>query len=135
VLLSLPFALIGGLAGAWLCGGVISLGSLVGFVTVLGVSVRNGLLMISHFRHLENHEGMTFGPELFQRGAEERLAPILMTLSAASLGLMPIIYFGNIPGHEIEYPMAWVIVGGLISSSMLNLLLMPGLYRVFGRRS
>ena len=89
-------------------------------------------MLISHFRHVE---GMTFGPELIQRGAEERIAPIVMTISTAILGLLPIIYFGNIPGHEIEYPMAWVIVGGLCSSTILNLLLMPTLYSMFGQRT
>ncbi|MDR2710240.1 MAG: efflux RND transporter permease subunit, partial [Burkholderiales bacterium] len=135
ILLSLPFAMIGGVLGAWRGGGVLSLGSIIGFITVLGVSVRNGIMLISHFRHLEDIEGVTFGPQLIQRGAEERIAPIVMTISTAILGLLPIIYFGNIPGHEIEYPMAWVIVGGLCSSTILNLLLMPTLYSLFGRRT
>ena len=132
ILLSSPFALAGGVAGAWLSGGAISLGSLVGFVTVLGVSIRNGIMLISHYRHLEESEGMEFGMALILRGAEERLAPILMTALTTTLGLVPLIVAGNLPGHEIEYPMAMVIVGGLISSTLLNLLLMPALYRAFG---
>jgi Cu/Ag efflux pump CusA len=128
VLLSSPFALLGGVAGAWLGGGTISLGSLVGFVTVLGVSIRNGIMLISHYRHLEEKEGMTFGTALILRGAEERVAPILMTALTTTLALVPLIVSGNLPGHEIEYPMALVIVGGLASSTILNLLLMPALY-------
>jgi len=133
ILVSSPFALAGGVAGAWLGGGAISLGSLVGFVTVLGVSIRNGIMLISHYRHLEQQEGMPFGPALILRGAEERLAPILMTALTTTLGLVPLVIAGNRPGHEIEYPMAMVIVGGLASSTLLNLLLMPALYRAFGR--
>ncbi|MFC1596877.1 efflux RND transporter permease subunit, partial [Planctomycetota bacterium] len=133
VLLSSPFALFGGVAGAWFGGGAISLGSLVGFVTVLGISTRNGIMLISHYRHLEEKEGMPFGTSLVLRGAEERLAPILMTALTTALALLPLIVAGNKPGHEIEYPMALVIVGGLVSSTLLNLLLMPALYRAFGR--
>jgi len=133
VALTLPFALIGGVAGAFLSGGVLSLGSLVGFVTVLGIAARNGIMLISHYRHLENNEGMVFGRELVLRGAEERLAPILMTAACAALALLPLVLKGNVPGHEIEYPMAVVILGGLATSTLLNLFLMPSLYAWFGR--
>jgi Cu/Ag efflux pump CusA len=133
VLLGTPFALVGCVVGAWLGGGAISLGSLVGFVTVLGISTRNGIMLISHYRHLQEKEGMPFGMPLVLRGAEERLAPILMTALTTGLALLPLIVAGHRPGHEIEYPMAWVIVGGLVSSTLLNLLLMPALYRAFGR--
>jgi CzcA family heavy metal efflux pump len=133
VLLGTPFALVGCVVGAWLGGGAISLGSLVGFVTVLGISTRNGIMLISHYRHLQEKEGMPFDITLVLRGAEERLAPILMTALTTGLALLPLILAGHRPGHEIEYPMAWVIVGGLVSSTLLNLLLMPGLYRAFGR--
>jgi len=111
----------------------ISLGAMVGFITVLGISVRNGIMLISHYRHLEEREKMPFGTELVIRGAQERLAPILMTALTTALALLPLIVAGNRPGHEIEYPMAWVIVGGLVSSTALNLLLMPALYRAFGK--
>jgi CzcA family heavy metal efflux pump len=133
VALTLPFALIGGVAGAFISGGVLSLGSLVGFVTVLGIAARNGIMLISHFRHLETREGMAFGPELVLRGAEERLAPILMTAACAGLALLPLVLKGHVPGHEIEYPMAVVILGGLATSTVLNLFLMPALYARFGR--
>ena len=125
---TLPFALIGGVAAAFLSGGVLSLGSLVGFVTVLGIAARNGIMLVSHFRHLEREESVAFGPELVLRGATERLAPILMTAAAAALALLPLIVAGEIPGHEIEHPMAWVIVGGLVTSTALNLFLLPALY-------
>jgi Cu/Ag efflux pump CusA len=133
VFLTLPFALIGGVLGAFFTGGVLSLGSLVGFVTVLGVAARNGIMLISHYQHLERVEGEPFGPNLIVRGAEERLAPILMTALCAGLALVPLVFAGNKPGHEIEYPMAVVILGGLITSTVLNLVLMPALYGKFGR--
>ena len=132
--LSLPFALLGGVVAVLLSGGTMSLGSLVGFVTVLGISARNGIMMISHFEHLERQEGEVFGPALILRGAEERLLPILMTASCAALALLPLVVRGDAPGHEIEHPMALVILGGLISSTALNLLLMPTLYARFARK-
>ena len=131
VFLTLPFALIGGVLAAWLFGGVLSLGSLVGFVTVLGIAARNGIMLVSHFRHLEREEGEPFGRALILRGAEERLAPILMTASTASLALLPLVWRGNIPGHEIEHPMAIVILGGLVTSTALNVFLLPALYARF----
>ena len=133
VAVSLPFALLGGVAAVLLSGGTMSLGSVVGFVTVLGISARNGIMLLSHFQHLERHEGETFGPGLILRGAEERLAPILMTAACAALALLPLVINGDKPGHEIEHPMALVILGGLVSSTLLNLLLMPTLYGRFGR--
>ncbi|MBI3864722.1 MAG: efflux RND transporter permease subunit [Planctomycetia bacterium] len=133
VLFTIPFALVGGVAGTWLQGGVLSLGSLVGFVTVLGIAARNGIMLVSHYRHLEEKEGQPFGVELVLRGSEERLAPILMTALATGLALVPLIVGGNKPGHEIEYPMAVVILGGLITSTVLNLFLLPPLYAAYGR--
>ena len=130
---SLPFALAGGVAGAFLSGGVLSLGSLVGFVTVIGIAARNGIMLVSHFGHLEREEGVPFGRTLVQRGAEERLAPILMTALATGLALLPIIVGGTRPGHEIEHPLAVVVLGGLFSSTLLNLLVMPALYLRFAR--
>ncbi|MFK4872515.1 efflux RND transporter permease subunit [Novosphingobium sp. ZW T3_23] len=129
---SLPFALVGGVVAVALTGGVLSLGSLVGFVTVIGIAARNGIMLLSHYRHLERGEGMDFGRDLVLRGAEERLVPILMTAACAGLALVPLIVAGNAPGHEIEHPMAIVILGGLISSTMLNLFLMPALYARYG---
>jgi Cu/Ag efflux pump CusA len=133
VALTIPFALVGGVFGALWQGGVLSLGSLVGFVTVLGIAARNGIMLISHYRHLEDAEGMEFGPELVLRGAVERLVPILMTALAAGLALLPLVIAGNRPGHEIEYPMAVVILGGLLTSTALNLFLLPPIYAKFGR--
>jgi len=134
VLLTLPFALIGGVIGAFVGGGVLSLGSLVGFVTVLGIAARNGIMLISHYRHLEEVEGVPFGAPLVLRGAEERLAPILMTALVTALALLPLALGGLQPGYEIEYPMALVIFWGLITSTVLNVFLMPALYGAFGQR-
>ncbi|MFO0849278.1 MAG: efflux RND transporter permease subunit [Gemmataceae bacterium] len=133
VALTIPFALIGGVAAVLLTGGVLSLGSLVGFVTVLGIAARNGIMLVSHFRHLEADEGAPFGVGLVLRGAEERLAPILMTALATGLALLPLAITGNKPGQEIEYPLAVVILGGLVTSTVLNLFLLPPLYATFGR--
>lgn len=133
VALTIPFALIGGVAAVLLTGGVLSLGSLVGFVTVLGIAARNGIMLVSHFRHLETDEGVPFGVGLVLRGAEERLAPILMTALATGLALLPLAVTGNKPGQEIEYPLAVVILGGLVTSTVLNLFLLPPLYAAFGR--
>ncbi|MSQ97423.1 MAG: efflux RND transporter permease subunit [Gemmataceae bacterium] len=128
VLFTLPFALIGGVAAAFATGGVLSLGSLVGFITVLGIAARNGIMLVSHYRHLQQEENMPMGPELLLRGAKERVVPILMTALAAGLGLLPLALGGNKPGYEVEYPMAIVILGGLITSTLLNLVLLPVLY-------
>lgn len=130
---TLPWALVGGIVTAFLTGGVISLGSLVGLLTILGIATRNGIMMISHFQHLEEEEGMEFGPELVKRGARERIAPIMMTALTTGLALIPLAIAGDIPGHEIEHPMAIVILGGLITSTLLNLLVVPTLYLYHGK--
>jgi CzcA family heavy metal efflux pump len=130
---TLPMALVGGALAAWLGGGVLSLGSLVGFYTVFGIAARNGILMINHFQHLEQEEGMSFGRALVLRGALERLSPILMTTLATGLALVPLVVSGNVPGHEIEHPLAVVVVGGLVTSTLLNLFVVPSLYLRFGR--
>ena len=133
VCLTIPFALIGGVVAVSLAGGILSLGSLVGFITVLGIAARNGIMLVSHYRHLQVVEGMPFGLDLVVRGAEERLAPILMTVLTTSLALLPLVISGNKPGHEIEYPLAVVIVGGLVTSTILNLFLLPPLYLLWGK--
>jgi len=131
---TLPMALVGGLLSAFAFGnGIISLGSLVGFFTILGIVARNGIMQISHFQHLEQHEGEPFGPGLVLRGAKERLAPILMTALTTGLALVPLLLTGNIPGQEIEYPMTIVILGGLIFSTLLNLFVVPSLYLRFAK--
>ncbi len=134
IALTLPFALIGGVMAAWLGGGVLSLGSLVGFVTVLGIAARNGILLVSHYRHLQTEENQPFGLDLILRGSEERLIPILMTAATAALALLPLVLKGDVPGNEIERPMALVILGGLATSTVLNLFLLPALYARFGGR-
>jgi CzcA family heavy metal efflux pump len=131
--LTLPMALVGGALAAFIGGGVLSLGSLVGFFTVFGIAARNGILMINHFQHLERFEGETFGPKLVLRGARERLSPILMTTLATGLAIVPLVVAGNVPGHEIEHPLAVVILGGLFTSTLLNLFVVPALYLRFAR--
>jgi CzcA family heavy metal efflux pump len=131
--LTLPSALVGGVLAAWVSGAVVSLGSLVGFFTILGIAARNGIMMINHFQHLERYEGERFGPELVIRGARERLSPILMTALATGLAVVPLVIAGDLPGAEIEHPMAVVILGGLLTSTLLNLLILPSLYLRFGR--
>jgi Cu/Ag efflux pump CusA len=133
--LLLPSALVGGVLASYIGDGIISLGSLVGFLTVLGISARNGILMINHFQHLEQHEGETFGLSLVMRGARERLAPILMTATTTGLAILPLVIAGSIPGNEIEHPMAVVILGGLVTATLLNLFVVPPLYLRFGART
>jgi CzcA family heavy metal efflux pump len=130
---ALPAALVGGVLAAFWGDGVISLGSIVGFLTVLGIVARNGIMLICHYQHLERVEGEPFGLGLVIRGARERISPILMTASATGLALVPLLIAGSIPGQEIEHPMAVVILGGLITSTLLNLLVVPALYLRFGR--
>ena len=133
IMLTLPVALVGGVLAAWLSGGVLSLGSLVGFLTVMGIAARNGILLVNHCQHLEEHEGEEFGRDLVMRGAAERLSPILMTTLATALALVPLVIMGNLPGHEIEHPMAVVILGGLVSSTLVNLFIVPSLYLRFAK--
>ena len=133
VFFTLPFALVGAIVAAFFTSGVLSLGSLVGLVTVVGIAARNGIMLISHYRHLEIAESVPFGRELVIRGAEERLAPILMTALATALALLPIVLGGTRAGYEIEHPLAVVILGGLVTSTLLNLFLVPSLYLWLGR--
>ena len=131
-LANLPFALVGGVLAAFLTGGYITVGSLVGFVTLFGITTRNSIMMISHFEHLVTHEGMEWGKAAAFRGASERLVPILMTALVTGLGLLPLALGGSAPGREIEGPMAFVILGGLLTSTSLNLLLLPMLCLRYG---
>jgi Cu/Ag efflux pump CusA len=133
VMLNLPLALIGGVAGVFVSGGVLSIASLIGFITVFGIAARNGIMLISHVRHLQEKEGVTDFREAVYRGAMERLAPILMTALAAGLGLIPLALGGGKPGNEIQTPMAIVILFGLLTSMLLNMVLVPALYQRFGR--
>ena len=133
VLANLPFALVGGVLAARATGGNLSLGSLVGFVTLFGITLRNSIMMISHYEHLVGVEGMTWGLNAALRGASERLAPILMTALVTGLGLLPLAIGSGDPGREIEGPMAIVILGGLLTSTALNLLVLPTLALRYGR--
>lgn len=132
VFLALPAALVGAVLATFAADRVISLGSLVGIITILGLSARNGIMLIEHCRHLEREEGMPFGAPLVLRGAGERLSPILMTTLCTALALLPLIVPGSIPGHEVEHPMAVAILGGIITSSLLSLFVIPILYLRYG---
>jgi Cu/Ag efflux pump CusA len=133
VLVNLPFALVGGVLAAWSTGGTVSLGSLVGFVTLFGITLRNSIMMISHYEHLVGIERMDWGLDTALRGASERLAPILMTALVTGLGLLPLALGSGDPGRELEGPMAIVILGGLLTSTALNLLVLPTLALRYGR--
>jgi CzcA family heavy metal efflux pump len=133
VLINLPFALLGGVLAVFASGGVLSLGSMVGFVTLFGITLRNSIMLLSHYEHLISHERMEWGVEAALRGASERLAPILMTALVTGLGLLPLAIGSGAPGREIEGPMAMVILGGLVTSTILNLLVLPTLALRYGR--
>ncbi len=132
VLVGVLFALVGGVAAIFLSGRVLDVGSLIGFVTLFGITMRNGIMMVSHWQHLHEVEGMAWGPELVVRGAKERLGPVLMTALVTGLGLLPIAIGSGEAGREIEGPMALVILGGLVTSTALNLFVLPLLYRRLG---
>jgi Cu/Ag efflux pump CusA len=140
VLANLPFALVGGVVAIFLNGyfsadgqATLSLGTLVGFVTLFGITMRNSIMMVSHFDHLVNEEGLPWGLETALRGAGERLIPILMTALVTALGLLPLALSSGKAGHEIEGPMAIVILGGLVTSTALNLIVLPTLALRYGR--
>jgi CzcA family heavy metal efflux pump len=133
VLINVPFALVGGLLAAWIGGGYLSLGSIVGFITLFGITMRNSIMMISHFDHLVTNEGMTWERETMLRGTSERLLPILMTATVTALGVLPLALWADTPGREIEGPMAIIILGGLFTSTALNLLVLPSLALRYGR--
>jgi Cu/Ag efflux pump CusA len=132
-LVTLPAALSGGLMADLLAnGGALSLGLLAGSLTVMGIALRNNIMLFSHYQQLEERGGESFGPGLVLRGARERFSPTLMTAMATGLALLPFVLFGSIPGHEIVRPIAIVTIGGLITSTWLNLFAMPALYLRFG---
>ncbi|HEY0455829.1 MAG TPA: efflux RND transporter permease subunit, partial [Verrucomicrobiae bacterium] len=139
LLVNIPFALVGGVLAIYIMGlidkeaGALSIGSLVGFVTLFGITTRNSIMMISHFEHLVREEGMTWGPEAALRGASERLIPVLMTAIVTAIGLLPLAIGAGEAGREIEGPMAIVILGGLVTSTILNLLVLPTLALRYGR--
>ena len=133
LLVGVLFAWVGGVAAIYLYGAVLDIGSLIGFVTLSGITMRNGIMMVSHWRHLHDVEDVSWGPELIFRGARERLGPVLMTALVTGLGLLPIAWGAGEAGREIEGPMARVILGGLLNSTALTLFVLPLLYRRFGR--
>ena len=133
VLANLPFALVGGVLAVFASGGLLSLGGLVGFVTLFGITLRNSILMIDHYEHLIEAEGMQWGLDAAIRGAGDRLTPILMTSIVTGLGVLPLAIGMADPGREIEGPMAVVILGGLLTSMALNLLVLPTLALRYGR--
>ena len=135
IMLNLPLALIGGVAGVFLAGGVLSVASIIGFITLFGIATRNGIMLVSHIRHLIDSEGVINFREAVERGAHERLIPIVMTAMAAGLALIPLAMRGGEAGSEIQTPMAIVILCGLTTSTLLNMVVVPTLYLKYGSRS
>jgi heavy-metal exporter, HME family len=135
IMVNVPLALIGSVAALWIAGLPLSVGSMMGFITVAGISARNGILKISRYINLAVHEGMPFGPELVVRGSLDRLAPVLLTASSAGLALTPLLFGAGEPGREILHPVAVTIFGGLISSTLLDAVLTPAMFLAFGRGS
>nr|WP_256199098.1 efflux RND transporter permease subunit [Verrucomicrobium spinosum] len=135
VLVNIPLALMGGLVLTWQVVNNISIATLVGFIAVGGVAARNGIMMISHYLHLMKHEGEGFTREMIIRGTLERLVPVLMTALSAGIALIPLVLAAGEPGKEILHPVAVVIVGGLVSSTLLDLLVTPAAFSLFGRKA
>ncbi len=135
IMVNLPLALIGGVAGVYLAGGVLSVASMIGFITLFGIATRNGIMLVAHIQHLMREEGVADFREAVERGARERLIPILMTAMAAGLALIPLAFGGGKAGNEIQTPMAIVILSGLMTSTLLNMVVVPTLYLRYGRAS
>jgi Cu/Ag efflux pump CusA len=132
VLLTLPMGLAGGVLTTYLSGNALTLGSLVGFLAVFGITLRNSMILFNRYYQMEVNDGKAFEPSLILRGSLERLAPILMTAFAVGLALLPTLLMGAIPGLEMIRPMAVVVLGGLVTSSWLNLFVLPALYWRYG---
>ncbi|HEY0891978.1 MAG TPA: efflux RND transporter permease subunit, partial [Cellvibrio sp.] len=134
IMASIPLAFIGAVAGVWLTGGVFSIATMVGFVTLTGIAARNGIMMVAHYLHLMQYEGEKFDLHMIYRGTQERLIPVLMTASTASLALIPLILSADQPGRELLHPVAVVIFSGLFSSTLLDLAVRPLVFWKFGRK-
>ena len=135
IMLNIPLALIGSVITVLITGGTFSIATLVGFITLTGIASRNGIMMISHYIHLVQHEGETFGDKMIIRGSLERLVPVLMTALVAALALIPLTLDASAPGKEILYPVATVILGGLISSTLLDIIVTPVVFKIFGGKA
>jgi len=135
IMVNIPLALIGSVVAMWLAGVTLSVASMVGFITLAGIATRNGILKISHYINLCKFEGERFGPEMVVRGSLERLTPVLMTALVAAFALTPLLLAADAPGKEILHPVAVVIFGGLVSSTLLDTLLTPVMYLRYGRRA
>lgn len=135
IMLNIPLALIGSVLAVMFTGGIFSIATLVGFITLTGIASRNGIMMISHYLHLVEHEGETFSDKMIIRGSQERLVPVLMTALVAALALIPLTLDPTAPGKEILYPVATVILGGLISSTLLDIIVTPVVFKRFGKRA
>lgn len=133
VMVNLPFALVGGVASVALTGGDLSLGAMVGFVTLFGISLRDSIMLISHYEHLVYVERAPWAAEAAVRGASERLVPILATALVTALALLPLALTSGAAGNKIEGRMAKVILGGLVTSTLLNLIVLPTLVLRYGR--
>lgn len=135
ILLGIPAALIGSVIGIYLTGGVASVASLVAFITLCGVALRNGIMMIEHYLHLMRYEGEKFDKKMILRGSLERLVPVFMTAVTTGLGLIPLLLAAGEPGKELLYPVAVVVFGGLFSSTLLNVVITPTVFWRFGRKA
>ena len=134
IMANIPFALVGSVIGIVVAGIPLSVAALVGFITLTGISVRNGILKVSHWLNLARDESMPFGPELIIRGSLDRLTPVLMTALTAMLALVPLLLAADQPGKEILHPVAVVIFSGLVSSTVLDTVLTPLMFHLFGRK-
>ena len=135
VMIALPMAFIGSVAALFLTGQTLTVAAMVGFISLCGIATRNGILLINHYLHLVEHEGETWSREMIVRGGQERVAPVLMTAACAGIGLVPLALAAGEPGKEILYPVATVIIGGLITSTALEFLVRPALFWKFGLKA
>ena len=135
ILISIPLAVIGSMFAIYLTNNTVSIASLVAFIALCGIATRNGILMISHYLHLMSEEKESFSFEMIRRATLERLVPVLMTTLSAMLGLLPLLFAAEAPGKEILYPVAVVIVGGLFSSTLLDMWVTPAVFYKWGRKS